>query len=357
MAKLVLFVLLFSAGFVQAKSLRLELFAQSSLAQKLKFDGENVGGLSGLFWDGSKLLAVSDDRGKGGKPRFYEMDLKITAGKVDFNVTKVIHFSGIPKEWVLDLEGIVLLPNGELVTSTEGDNNKKPRAMPRLIVTNTAGVFKTEIPFPDKFLPETTGLQKKGIENNRGFEGLTMNPNGQNLYAMNEYPIIADQADDDKSYWLRLVEFKKDKDHFKAGAEYPYLYSRQPNTSSGPEVFRGVSEILFVSDNKFIVLERGVRLTKSGMSYTGGLYLADSTGIKDVSSVKQLADGKSTAMKKEKLVDFEEVLKNQKPENFEALTWGPALPDGRKSLLVLSDNNFSAKEKTTLLVFAVKEVE
>jgi 3-phytase len=310
-----------------------------------------------MFWDGGKLTAICDDRGKFGMPRFYELDMKVTSGKVDFTVTKTQHLTAIPKDWILDNEAIASLPGGDLVISTEGDNDKKPRAMPHIFMVSAAGVFKSDIPLPDKFLPEATGLQKKGIENNRGFEGLTVSPSGQSLYIMNEYPIIADQGDDDLNYWLRLVEFKKDKDGFKASAEYPYMVTRMPNSPVGVEVFRGISEILYVSEGRFIVLERGARLTKTGIAYTGGLYLAETSGAQEVSSVKSLADGKSTAMKKTKLVDFEELFKNQTLENFEALAWGPALPDGRKSLLVLSDNNFSAKEKTTLLVFAVKEVE
>lgn len=357
MAKLVLFGLLLVTSWVQAKGLQVELYAQSSLAPKLTLDSEAVGGLSGISWDGTKLTAICDDRGKFGEPRFYELDVKLSAGKVDFSVSKVHHFKDIPKDWILDNEAIVSLPGGDLVVSTEGDNDRKPRAMPHIFVTSAAGVYKSDIALPDRFLPEATGLQKKGIENNRGFEGMTLHPNGQNLYIMNEYPVIDDQGDDDMNYWLRLVEFKKDKDSFKAGAEYPYMVTRQPNNSTGVEVFRGISEILFASDGKFIVLERGARLTKTGIAYTGGLYLADTAGAKDVAAVKSLADGKSAAMKKEKLVDFEELFKNQKLENFEALAWGPVLPDGRKSLFVLSDNNFSAKEKTTLLVFAVKEVE
>lgn len=357
MAKLVFLSFLFVTALAQAKSLQVELYAQSSLAPKLTLDSEAIGGLSGMYWDGSKLTAVSDDRGKFGEPRFYDLDVKITAGKVEFNVTKMQHFKDVPKDWIQDNEGLVSLPGGDLVVSTEGDNDRKPRAMPHLFVTSATGGFKADIVLPDKFLPEATGLQKKGIESNRGFEGLTVNPNGQSLFAMNEYPIIADQGDDDMNFWLRLVEFKKDKDSFKVSAEYPYMVTRSPNSSVGVEVFRGISEILFSDEGQFVVLERGARLTKTGIAYTGGLYFAETAGVKDVAAVKSLADGKATAAKKTKLIDFEELFKNQKLENFEALAWGPTLPDGRKSLLVLSDNNFSSKEKTTLLVFAVKEVE
>lgn len=357
MAKLAAAIVVFFTSFAHAKSIKLELYAQTSLAPKMNLNNEAVGGLSGLFLEGSKLTAICDDRGKLGPSRFYQIDLKVAGDKVEMLINKAQHFKSTPKGWILDLEAIALLPNGDFLISTEGDNNKKPRAMPHIFVTSNVGVYKSEIALPDKFLPETTGLQKKGIENNRGFEGLTLHPGGQSFFIINEYPIIMDQGDDDLNFWLRLVEFSKDKDSFKVKAEYPYLVTRSGKSDAGIEVFRGVSEILSAADNKLIVLERGARLTKTGIAYSGGLYLVDITGAQDVSGVKNLSESKSVALRKEKLVDFEELFKNQTLENFEGLAWGPTLADGRKSLLVLSDNNFSSKEKTTLLVFAVKEVE
>lgn len=360
MAKLIarcIFILSLGGAFeAPAKGLQLELYGQTSLAPKLAVNKESVGGLSGFFWDGTKLTVVCDDRGKSGAPRFYDFELKIT-DKVEMTSGKSHHLTGTSAGWVLDLEGIASLPGGDLLLSTEGDNNKKPRAWPHIFVTSGVGVYKFEIPLPDKFLPETIGLQKKGIENNRGFEGLTLHPVTQNLFIMSEFPIITDQGNDDQNFWLRIVEFTKDKGLYKAKAEYPYQVTRLPKTDLGIEVFRGVSEILTTSDSRLIVLERGARLTKTGIAYTGGLYVVDLQGAQDVSAVRNLSEGKIPSLKKNKLVDFEELFKNQKIENFEGLAWGPNLPDGRKTLLVLSDNNFSSKEKTTLLVFAVKEVE
>jgi hypothetical protein len=350
------FAILLGATTAQAKSMKLELYAQTSLAPKITIAKEKVGGLSGMFVEGTKLVAVSDDRGKLGPSRFYELELKITAGKVELTPTKAQHLKDVPPAWILDLEGLAPLKNGDLLLTTEGDNNKKPRAMPHVFVTSNQGVYKTEVPVPDKFLPETTGLQSKGIENNKGFEGLSAKPGGQGFYLMNEYPIVTDQGND-STLWLRLVEFQKDKDSFKAKSEYAYSLSKVASNGNGAELFRGVSEILSLPDNKLLVLERGARLSKSGLAYSGALYLVDITGAPDVSGVKNLSEGKSVSLKKELLVDLEDLLKTQTLDNFEALSLGPVLPDGRKSLLVLSDNNFSSKEKTTLLVFAIKEVE
>lgn len=356
-AKVIFGLLLFAASFASAKSLQLELFAQTTLVGNSQEDPKAFGGLSGMFWDGHKIVAISDDRGKFGLPRFYEFDLKITSGQVESKVIKVRHFQNTPKDWILDPEGVAQLPGGQFLVSSEGDLNRKPRSLPQVFLTSSLGEYQSAVILPDKFLPERAGLQKKGIENNRGFEGLTVGKDGQDLFILNEYPIISDQGDDDQNYWLRLVTFKKTKAGFKVSAEYPYQVMRKANSEFGVEVFRGVSEILEAGVDRLLVLERGARLSKSGISYSGGLYLTTLAGAMDVSKRPSLADGLIPAMKKELLVDFEELFKNKKIENFEALTWGPVLPDGRKTLLVLSDNNFSAKEKSTLLVFAVKEVE
>ena len=40
-------------------------------------------------------------------------------------------------------------------------------------------------------------------------------------------------------------------------------------------------------------------------------------------------------------------------DNVEGMTFGPKLPDGRRALLLVSDNNFSAAGFTQFLLFAV----
>ncbi len=40
-------------------------------------------------------------------------------------------------------------------------------------------------------------------------------------------------------------------------------------------------------------------------------------------------------------------------DNLEGLTLGPVLPDGRQTLLIVSDNNFSPTQVTQFLAFTV----
>jgi hypothetical protein len=41
-------------------------------------------------------------------------------------------------------------------------------------------------------------------------------------------------------------------------------------------------------------------------------------------------------------------------DNFEGMAFGPRLPDGRASLVLVSDDNFSAAQQTWFLLFAIE---
>ena len=43
-------------------------------------------------------------------------------------------------------------------------------------------------------------------------------------------------------------------------------------------------------------------------------------------------------------------------DNVEGMTFGPRLPDGRRTLILVSDDNFSPTQFTQFLAFAIDEV-
>jgi hypothetical protein len=43
-----------------------------------------------------------------------------------------------------------------------------------------------------------------------------------------------------------------------------------------------------------------------------------------------------------------------KVDNIEGITLGPKLPDGRQSVVLVSDNNFSPSQVTQFLLFAMR---
>lgn len=361
MQTLLFFVLLLGSP---AQAFRLRFIAETSIAPGKIFEKSVIGGLSGIVWHDGKLYALSDDKGRLGEPRFFEFALAHGADKVSLSPLKVHFIKGTPledeKKVLLDPEGLVRLSNGDFIFSSEGSSDAKPRVMPRISQMSAEGAWKADLPIPDKFLPEKTGQQKRGVQNNLSFEGLSATSDGNFLFAAIEAPLTQDflsEAEEPGS-WIRIIKYTRSPlGTYSVVAEYAYQLEKLSVTDLGAEVFRGVSEILALSDKQILVLERGVRLsTKNIITQTGTLYKVDLNKGSDVTSLEKLAQGKFNSVEKTKVLDLESDLKKERPQkivqNFEALSWGPTLADGRRSLLMMSDNNFSKKESTELLLFA-----
>jgi hypothetical protein len=355
---------------LQAKAIHMSYLGETSVAHSLKFNQTTIGGLSAIIWKDGKLIALSDDKGTVGEPRFYEFDLKVEFQKakaaLQLSPNSVSFITGLPNQSqvppFLDTEGMVRLSNGDFLISSEGNNDLKPRAMPRIFRMRSDGKWKSDITIPEKYLPEPIGQQKKGIQNNLAFEGLTEFEDGKFVFTSTEASLEQDAATSSEigGEWIRILKYEeKGPQGYQPVAEFAYKLDLGPSSQKGTEIFRGVSEILALSNSKLLVLERGIRVTPKGSwSNTVGIYLADLSKGTDVTSLNKLADGKFIVVDKVKLIDFETDLANERSgkavQNFEALAWGPKLPDGRRSLLVMSDNNFSKKEITELLLFAVE---
>ncbi|MNL03545.1 hypothetical protein D3C87_1240860 [compost metagenome] len=347
-----------------ASALQLKYVGETEIKFDTKFDKIAIGGISALSWNDGILYALSDDKGGKGEPRFYAFDLKIDKKKVTLKPKAIHYLTGLPdkdgKKAGLDPEGMARTSSGNFFISSEGNNNAKPREMPRIFEVKADGKWNLDITLPEKYLPEPTGLQTKGTQNNLAFEGLSLAPSGTSLFTATEGSLFQDvsMAGSEKGEVIRLLKFDF-KDSWKASKEYAYRMEPLVANDIGPQVFVGVSEILALSDDKVIVMERGVRISPAKIwSNRVTLYLADLTTATDTLPLAKLADGKKIVeVPKTKLIDFETDLKTDRKhsvENFEALAFGPKLPDGRKTLLVMTDDNFSKTQKTQLLVFAVE---
>ncbi|WP_413577039.1 esterase-like activity of phytase family protein [Bdellovibrio sp. HCB290] len=360
----VLSVLIFA---VQAKAFSLKYLGETSIVTGAKFEDTTIGGLSGITYKDGVLNAISDDKGRWGEPRIYQFDFKINGKSVVLIPKSVKEVKGLPKEGrrkaFVDLEGLAQLPDGEFLISSEGNGDLKPRSMPRVFRTRADGKWKSDISIPEKYLPETTGQQSKGVQNNGAFEGLTATTDGKFVFTCLEAPLTQDidMETEASGVIVRLLKFEDrsaERGYFTPISEFAYKVEPYRDSQIGREIFKGVSEILALSENKVIVLERGARLHGKGWKSTVSLFVADLTKATNTLSMTKLADHKYTLAEKTKLIDFETDLIKERGkkdvQNFEALAFGPKLPDGRRTLLVVSDNNFSKNEVTELLVFAIE---
>lgn len=97
---------------------------------------------------------------------------------------------------------------------------------------------------------------------------------------------------------------------------------------------RGVSEILAINGSDYLTVERSFA---SGVGFAIRLYWATTLGATDVGGEDALS-GTETPMRKKLLYDF--TLSGTDADNVEGITWGPRLPDGARSLVLVSDDNF-----------------
>lgn len=351
--------------------LAIYFFASSSFAYSLEFlnsfeipysfkvQSTSFGGISGLTVLDKKLWAVSDDRGVKGPYRIYSMEVKEKSGKYSLeNIQQVVLKDRSQKQFAsasLDLEAISA-GAGSFIVSSEGDNNLKPRQSPRIFVVNKEGQWLSEVELPKRFVPESTGMQTRGILNNAGFEGLTCESDCLNFFTIPERSLYQDTDFDneDRAQPLRLAYWKKNKDAYEVGREYVYLLDAHSSDEDGKEIFRGVSEILFYEPGKILILERGLNFSAQGLSYRSSLYLAEIEGATDVATLESLKKAKYQPVKKTLIADLSKLTSlnaDQKKQNYEAMAWLPVKGQKHRILVIASDNNFSKKEKNMFLFF------
>ena len=88
--------------------------------------------------------------------------------------------------------------------------------------------------------------------------------------------------------------------------------------------------------------------------------LMDTAGEQSANAVQLFTvELSGTEARKRLLLDLSTLAPKLSPalarlENFEALSFGPTLPDGTRTLLVVSDDNFRATQKTSFLLFGMQ---
>jgi hypothetical protein len=347
-----------------AQAIELQYLNQVSIPHKQKFQKSKIGGLSGLLWNENRLFAVSDDRGLVNEPRIYEFKTEITdkVFKVEpketvffsFNQGPLSHQSTKSKTKVftkvLDMEGLAITPWGDFLVSNEGDMNHKPRINPQILAVKPDGEIQREFPLPEKFKAEASGAQAKGPQNNMAFEGLAANPNGKQWIAGMEGALVQDN----KNY-LRLLEWTMAEPFvLNAGKEWAYPLEKTDS------LVRGISELVYLDDHRLLVMERALAIGMDGLGFEVEIYLIDLNEGSDISGLeaiplKGLPKGvkplvKHSVLNLKKLED-----QIGRLENYEGMTLGPTLSDGRRSMILVSDDNFMRDLKTKFLLFAIKE--
>lgn len=322
----------------------------------LLFKGTEVGGLSGITYDPSKNLyySISDDRSAINPARFYTLDINLSDGvnngDVTFqNVTTLLNASGQPfPESSLDPESIRLTDKGTVFISSEGSVAATPQVDPFVNEFSLTGEQLRELPIPQKFLP-TTG---SGIRDNLAFESVAITPDQKFLYTATENALTQDGAiaTTENGSPSRILKYNL----VTGKPEAEFLYETAP--VAAPPIpadqfsTNGLVELLALDNSgTLLALERSFSVGVGNNIKLYEVRLQGATDISGFDSVDGLEVG--AVAQKRLLLDFAEL--GVPLDNIEGITLGPTLPDGQQSLVVVSDNNFSETQFTQFLAFAI----
>ncbi len=321
-----------------------DLLGFSDALDGARFADTAVGGLSALAYDAASgsYRSVVDNEGET-PARVYTLTIPLTGtGLGTPAITGIMPLrdaAGTPFTGrTSDNEGLALLPRGELLVASETE--------PSIRRFGPEGVLRGELPVPPRFLVAPRGE----ATNNLTFESLALTPGGARLYTATEGPLRADGFTADLRGRLRILHYGRAAGgDFAPDAQFFYL----------AEPAQGVSDIVALNDTDLLVLERGFI---PGRGNTVRVFRVSTGGATDVTDRESLATAGVAPLVKTLLVDLATCPPGaartpaQQPtpllDNFEGLTLGPRLADGRQSLLLISDNNFGRDQVTRIVALA-----
>ena len=315
-----------------------------------------LGGLSGLYYQESSrtLYAVSDNCSHG-PARVYALDLELSAASFHVEPRSVLPLRDTRGSKLFDLcdsESLAPDPAGGFFIGTENHDEKPDMPLPSILRVTADGAITGVVPLPQEFLPESAGAHTRGTRSNQAFEGLTVSPSGRWLTAITESALQQDgpEANFEQGTIVRLLRW----DLARQGPPQQFRYStepvpRPPTGSAGLEGGNGVSEILSLDDQRMLVLER---------AYVAPPHVHGTNTIRIYEAT--LPSAPETLLAKRLVLDLDDILPQLEPgqqtlDNFEGMSFGPRLPSGERTLLLVSDDNFSAYQRTVFLAFRVIE--
>ncbi len=210
------------------------------------------------------------------------------------------------------------------------------------------GAFQEALPLPNMF---RLG-RDHGPRQNKVFESVTVSPSGRYLFAATESGLVQDAPDNRwrRGSVVRILRWNLSESRWQEQVAYATDPVHAPPMPAGSFHAAGLTDLLAVDDDTLLALERSFS-TGAGLSVR--LYRVDLAGTRDVSDLSGGLDAldRDALAAKTLLVDFGDL--GIPIDNLEGLTFGPRLPDGRRSLLVISDDNFRHPlQSTQLLLFA-----
>ncbi len=319
----------------------LEFRGQLIIPTGTMFQGTNVGGLSSIAYAGGKTFyVISDDQANA---RFYKLradiaDGQLSAGDIEFKkVTPLKQPDGTPyPTGSLDPEGFALTKHGRrAIITSEGFANRLINPWIRLYKLD--GTFVRDFPVPDEFNPNAAGTQ--GVRLNLGFESAATR--GRDLFTGTEAALVQDgpAATLTAGSPARLLRY--DVKRKRLERQWTYLTDPIAEPPVPPTQFavNGLVEVLPLDKKRLITMERSFSVGAPDTGNTIELYLTE---------LRRNGETSKTLLLNLDVLGIP-------LDNVEGMAFGPRLRGGKRSLLLVSDNNFAPAQFTQFLLFAVSK--
>ena len=333
-----------------------------------------IGYFSDIYFDPnrSEWWGLSD-RGPGGGTLNYEtraqrftLDIAATGAISNFQVQQTILFNNAGTAMnglapnpssvlgnAFDPEGMVVNPiTGNILVSDEYGPSlyefDRQGALVRQFTTPTNLIPRNAVGTPNFASDAGNTLGKR---TNRGFEGLAISPDGRYAFAMLQSATLGEGGS--SGVYNRIVKF--DTNTGLSVGQYAY---KMDGSGNG----RGISSLLALGNDRFLVLERNNLGIGVGAALTSGTNVADKavfqidlslatdvTGVTLPTTVGAvLPVGVVVAAKGAKVIDLDvdtlAALGGKSPEKWEGLAIGPRLANGRFVVLAGTDNDYSVTQ-------------
>lgn len=320
--------------------MKLQYLNQADLPVDYMYDGYQIGGLSGIDYDPvTDTYIAQSDLGADGK----------SAAVYTFQFTGLYNSDGTPEitfeKTPIDLTGISNVESIRRDPKGDGFWVTTEETVPGIYHYHTDGSVSKLTTIPSNI--ETSSQPDKSLK------GATFALDGSYFVSLER------NLTTDATGYTRITKFDSDGNPI---AQYAY-YTDRPSTIDATS--NGVSEILAINEHQLLVMERGYNNTQDAS--TGAsvnrvrIYEIDLDGAQNVMDIPNLTSTNTQLVSKNLIFNsmdpsINNVLdtKANRFDNIEGMTFGPTLSDGRPSLVLVSDNNYSAsQDKTQFISFAL----
>lgn len=347
---------------------QLKLLGHYDVAHNKPFMGTTIGGLSGIDYDAKndRYFLICDDRSAINPARFYTVKLALGNKGIDsvqwLGVQSLLQANGKPypssKEdpaKTPDPEAIRYdAANNQLVWTSEGERIVKDKeivlANPAITRINLNGQYIDTLPLPENLIMRAT---EKGPRQNGVLEGLTFDKDFKTLFVNVEEPLYEDGPRADltpNKAWIRIYQY--DLRTKQNTAQYAYLLDpvAYPATPATAFKINGVPDIYAIGKNKLLVMERS--FSTGRLPCTIKIFEVDLSAAEDIRNNPSLiASPPAKPLSKKLLLNMDSL--GMHIDNVEGMCFGPILPNGHKTLVMVADNNFQLFETTQFFLFEI----